>query len=115
LHYSPSIDNSPTEDPSESKCVPSVGMFYRRSSTVRFRLPLTPPQVIDMPPKYKEVSTKEASPEVFKLKDSASKWRRRDLDLLGVDYQYDKFDEIKIPVEGMPPELLARTVLFNVI
>ena len=33
------------------------------------------------------------------------------MDLLGVDYQYDKFDEIKTPVEGMPPELLTRTVL----
>lgn len=65
-----------------------------------------------MSQKYKEVSTKDAAPQVFKLNISASKWTRRgDLDLLGVDYQYDKFDEIKTPVEAMPLELLTRTVL----
>jgi hypothetical protein len=64
-----------------------------------------------MSQKYKEVSTKDAAPQLFKLKTSASKWTRRDLDLLGVNYHDDKFDEIKTPVEGMPPELLTRTVL----
>ena len=48
-----------------------------RSSSVRFRLPLTPPQQTDMSQKYKEVSTKDAAPQVFKLNNSASKWKRR--------------------------------------
>src|SRR5579859_4018263 len=78
-----------------------------RPSIVRFRLPLTPPQQVDMPPKYKEVSTKDAAPEVLKLKDWASRWGKRDLELLGVDYQYDKFEEVKIPASGMPQELVA--------
>jgi hypothetical protein len=56
-----------------------------------------------MPQKYKQVSTKDPAPQLFKLNNSASKWTRQDLNLLGVDYQYDKFDAIKTPVEGMPP------------
>jgi hypothetical protein len=65
-----------------------------------------------MPAKYKEVGTQEAGPEVFKVKDSGSKWRRRDLELLGVEYRYDKFDEVEIPVNFMPLELVARIVPF---
>ena len=68
-----------------------------------------------MPPKYKEVSTKDAAPEVLKLKNSASRRRKLELNLIGVEYKYDKFDEIKIPKDGMPPDLLARTDLFGVI
>ena len=60
-----------------------------------------------MPPKYKEVSTKDAAPEVLKLHKSASKWQKRDLDLLGVDYRYDRFDELVIPATNMPEELVA--------
>lgn len=68
-------------------------------------------QKAEMSGKYREVSTKDAAPEVLKLGTSASKWKTEDLDLLGVDYQYDKFEEIKTPVEGMPQELVERTVL----
>jgi len=49
----------------------------------------------------------DAAPEVLKFNQSASKWEKRDLDLLGVDYQYDRFDEITIPVTNMPEELVA--------
>jgi hypothetical protein len=50
------------------------------------------------------------------LGKSASRWRKRDLDLLGVDYQYDKFDTIDIRVENseMPPELLNGTYRFTI-
>jgi len=82
-----------------------------RSPFVRFRLPVAGTQQTEMSGDYKEVSTKDAAPEVLKLGTSASKWTTQDLDLLGVDYQYDKFEEIKTPVEGMPPELMKRTVL----
>jgi hypothetical protein len=116
LHYSPCNDESPPEASSERKRVAlSRPTYPKSSSAVRFRLPLTPPQQTDMHPKYKEVSTQDAAPEVFKLRHKASRWRKGDLQLLGVKYQYDKFDEIKIPVDGMPQDLLARTPLFNVI
>lgn len=93
----------------------STSTSLRPSSprAVRFCLPQTPPEQTDIPLKYKEVGTKDVAPEVFKLKDLASKWRKRDLDLLGVNYQYDRFDEISIPVDGMPSELLERIILFQ--
>ena len=109
LRHSPSIDDFPSEC-SLSKSVPALpGRRHSnyRSSIVRFRLPLTPPQQGDMPPKYKEVSTKDAMPDLLKLGKSASRWGKQDLILLGVDYQYDKFDELKIPVNDMPEELVA--------
>ena len=114
---SPSIDDSSPHHNSKPKSYPPLRYpdisDFCRTSIVRFRLPLTPPlQVIDMPAKYKEVGTQEAGPEVFKVKDSGSKWRRRDLELLGVEYRYDKFDEVEIPVNFMPLELVARIVPF---
>jgi hypothetical protein len=68
-----------------------------------------------MSPKYKEVSTKDAAPDVFKFNKSASKWQKRDLDLLGVDYQYNRFDELVIPVTNMPAELVASIFPFSTI
>jgi hypothetical protein len=64
-----------------------------------------------MPPKstlYQEVGTKDSSANVPKVNQSASKWTKADLDLLGVDYQYRVFDDIQIGMEDadMPPELL---------
>jgi hypothetical protein len=62
-----------------------------------------------MPPKsvqeYREVGTKEPAAEVLKLNRSASKWRKADLDLLGVDYDYESCDDIQIPDAGIPAEL----------
>jgi hypothetical protein len=69
----------------------------RPSSVVRFRLPLTPPQGTEMPPKkalYREVGTKEPSPSVPKVNASACPWKKVDLALLGVDYQFAS----KIPI-----------------
>ena len=70
-----------------------------RPSIVRFRLPPTPPQGTEMPPnptQYRVVGTKDPSVEdVPKLHQSASKWTKADLLLLGVDYQYDMFDDIR--------------------
>ena len=68
-----------------------------------------------MPPKYKEVSTEDAAPEVFKFNQSASKWQKRDLELLGVDYQYHRFDELMIPVTDIPRELVASIFPFSAI
>ena len=64
-----------------------------------------------MPPKstlYREFGTKDSLTDVPKVNRSASKWTKADLDLLGVDYQYNVFDDIRIGIEDadMPPELL---------
>ena len=70
-----------------------------------------------MPPKstlYNEVGTKDPVANVPELGQSASRWTKKDLDLLGVEFQYDKFDEIGIRVEetDIPPELLNGRHLF---
>ena len=64
-----------------------------------------------MPPKptlYREVGTSEPAGDGPKINRSASKWKKTDLDLLGVDYRYDVFDDIRIPIEDaeMSPEFL---------
>jgi len=76
---------------------------------VRFRLPLTPPQAVRSPlfagdmtapaSRYKDVGTKDPAAEPPALGRSASRWTRRDLDLLGVQYQHDDFDSIDVIVE----------------
>ena len=88
-----------------------------RPSIVRFRLPLTPPHGTEMPPKstpYRDVGTKDSSPDILKVNWSASKWTKGDLRLLGVDYQYHVFDDIQFGIEDadMPPELLDSNNLF---
>jgi hypothetical protein len=72
-----------------------------------------------MPPKstlYKEVGTKDPVIDVPALGKSASRWTKKDLNLLGVEYQYDKFDTIGIRVDDneIPPELLNSRHLFIV-
>ena len=60
-----------------------------RPSIVRFRLPLTPPYGSEMASKtshYRDVGTKDAPPDVPRFNRSASKWKKADLDLLGVEY-----------------------------
>ena len=53
----------------------------------------------------------DAAPDTPKLHKSASTWTRQDLNYLGVEYQYEKYDEIKIPVDNMPLELVAGNTL----
>ena len=70
-----------------------------------------------MPPKsmlYRDVGTKDSSPDILKVHRSASKWTKADLSLLGVDYQYRAFDDIRIGSEDgdMPLELLDGNNLF---
>jgi hypothetical protein len=106
-HHSPSTHTS--ENTYENKFFLIVLFVTFRPSTVRFRLPLTPPQGLEMPPKpaqYREVGTMEAAGNVPKLNQSASRWRKADLDLLGVDYDYESCDDIHIPDAGMPTELV---------
>jgi hypothetical protein len=70
------------------------------------------PQGIEISPKsvqYREVGTMDATRDVPKLNQSASKWRRADLDLLGVDYDYRGCEDIHIPDAGMPAELVEGT------
>ena len=72
-----------------------------------------------MPPKsthYKEVGTKDPVADLPALGKSASRWTKRDLDLLGVEYQFDKFDTIDIRLEDseMPTELLNGMHLFTI-
>jgi hypothetical protein len=60
-----------------------------------------------MPPKssYREVGTKESAADIPKFNKSASKWTKTDLKLLGVDYQYDDFEESKMERVQVPDEL----------
>jgi hypothetical protein len=85
-------------------------LIVRHSSVVRFRLPLTPPQGTDLPPKsvrYREVGTMDSAIDKPKLNKSASKWTKTDLTKLGVDYKYDRFDKIEVGNRGdVPTELV---------
>ena len=59
---------------------------------------------------YRDVGTNEPSATaVPRLNKSASKWTKADLLLLGVDYQFRRFDDIPIGDDTleMPPELLG--------
>jgi hypothetical protein len=72
-----------------------------------------------MPPKstlYRDVGTKDSLPDILKVNRSASKWTKADLRLLGVDYQYRAFDDIRIGTEDgdMPPGLLQSNNPFMV-
>jgi hypothetical protein len=60
-----------------------------------------------MPPKasYKEVGTKDSIAYIPKFSQSASKWTKIDLDLLGVDYQYNAADKIELERVNIPDEL----------
>jgi hypothetical protein len=49
----------------------------------------------------------DAVPDALKFSLLVSKWKRGDLDYLGVEYQYDKFHKVRIPVDNMPPELVT--------
>ena len=67
-----------------------------------------------MPPKstlYQEVGTKDSLPDILKVNRSVSKWKKADLRMLGVDYQYR---DIQFGIEDadMPPELLNSNNLF---
>jgi len=53
----------------------------------------------------------EAAGVVPKLNQSASRWRKADLDLLGVDYDYECCEDIHIPNAGMPTELVGSNSL----
>lgn len=63
-----------------------------------------------MPPKsrrYREVGTMDPVKDTPSLNKSASKWTKADLAKLGVDYKYDRFDEIQFGKhEDVPRELL---------
>jgi hypothetical protein len=60
-----------------------------------------------MPPKslFREVGTKESVAYIPKFNKSASKWTKTDLDLLGVDYQYNTPDKIEMERVKIPDEL----------
>jgi len=51
------------------------------------------------PWRYREVGTKDPVTDVPLLGRSASRWTKKDLDFLGVVYQYDQFDSIAIMVD----------------
>ena len=48
---------------------------------------------------YREVGTRDTSTDVPKSNQSASKWIKVDLQLLGVDYQYRVFDDIQFGID----------------
>ena len=109
--YSPVDEDSADYYTHKNTYIRSLFSLIFRPSTVRFRLPLTPPNGTEMPPKstrYRDVGTKDSFPDIPKFNRSASKWTKADLHLLGVDYQFRVFDDIQIEIEDgdMPPELL---------
>jgi hypothetical protein len=63
-----------------------------------------------MPPKstrHRQVGTLDPARDKLKLSRSACRWTKTDLAKLGVDYQYDRFDEIVIGNRGdVPTEFL---------
>jgi hypothetical protein len=71
----------------------------------------TPPQGTDMPPKstgYQEVGTMDLAGLKPSLNKSACQWTKRDLAKLGVDYTYDRFDEIVFGNRGDVPTELSQ-------
>jgi hypothetical protein len=68
-----------------------------------------------MPPKssYPEVGTKDPAAYVPKFNKSASKWTKADLDLLGVDYQYNAPDKIEMERVSIPDELSQGHTTMN--
>src|SRR5579859_4136929 len=110
--YSPIEEDSADDHTHKTTYIhPCVILLIFRPSIVPFRLPLTPPHGNEMPPKstlYRDVGTKDSSLDILKVNRSASKWTKADLRLLGVDYQYRCFDDIRIGTEDghMPPKLL---------
>jgi hypothetical protein len=100
--------HSPIEEDSPGDHTHKIGPFYLftvlifKSLLVRFRLPLTPPQGTEIPPKsmlYGEVVTQDSLTDVPKVTRSAFKWTKVDLGLPGVDYQYRELDDIQIGIE----------------
>lgn len=57
------------------------------------------------PLQYKQVGPTDPAEDILKLNVSPSKWRKADLDLLGVEYHYRGVDDIYIPDASMPQEL----------
>lgn len=57
-------------------------------------------------PRYQVAGTKEPFSDKPSLNKSACLWTKTDLIKLGVDYQYDRFDEIGFGNDDMPTELL---------
>ena len=69
-----------------------------------------------MPPKSKpcrEVGTKDPLIDVSRFNRYALEWKKADLELLGVDYQYHVVYDIQIKDTNMPMELLERSTLFT--
>jgi len=69
-----------------------------------------------MPPKtsqqYRDFGTKDAPPDVPRFNRSASKWKKADLDLLGIEYHYRVYDDIQFGVDAdMPSGLLESTII----
>ena len=115
-YHLPIHDDLQDEDTCKTAYIYFVILLTSRPSIVRFRLPLTPPQGIEMPPKatpYREVGTKDPSADVPKVNKSASKWTKTDLLLLGVDYQHLVFDDIQIGIKDtdIPPEFRSSNIL----
>ena len=113
--HSPIDEDSPDDYTYGKKYFSRLTCLIFRPSIVRFRLPLTPPQGTEMPPKstlYREVGTQDSSADVQKVNRSASRWTKADLGLLGVDYRYRDFDDIHINDADMPPKLLESNDVF---
>jgi hypothetical protein len=112
----PPIHDLRDEDTCKTAYIYFVILLISRHSIVRFRLPLTPPQGIEMLSKatlYREVGTKDPSADVPKVNMSASKWTKTDLVSLGVDYQHLVFHDIQIGIKDtdIPPEFGCSNIL----
>ena len=70
-----------------------------RSLIVRFLLPppitlIMPPEVAAEPDTHEYDTTETPLTEKTAFSGPASDWQKRDLDLLGVDYQFRRFDPV---------------------
>lgn len=50
---------------------------------------------------YREIEINDSLIDILKINKSASKWKKTDLDLLDIDYQYLVFDNIQIGIKDI--------------
>lgn len=102
--------------------IPSLALVSFRPSIVRFYLPPAPPLGTERSPNPTQclvVGTKDPPVrDIPKFHQVASKWTKADLVMLGVNYEYDLFDNIgsKIGIEDadVPPEIFASKNPFDI-
>jgi len=112
-----STDKLSHRNASKDVYIPFPSLIIFRPLVVRFCLP---PIITELPPKstpYRVVETQDPSAmDIPKLHQSASRWTKADLDFLGVEYQWNVFEDIlsliRIKDADVPPEVLTSKTHF---